>query len=217
MTRHRWIICSLALVAVAGLQAVRGDPSERRMRVDNERVRVWNQFARDCLTLHKRLLQQHEVRETTRIGGYDRNPKFYKEISYYDRASGKLLSRIQWEREHPDRLHSIEVYVRDAGGRVQRDFAAAYLPAYRNAPVQTLINLHGYNGQLHGFRQFDASGEPTYEYCEGSYHGKPVQIRLFEDDLYGSDPATEALMASPQYKACFEGVPAAPGKYLTPQ
>jgi hypothetical protein len=217
MTKHRWIIYFHLLLAMVAVQAVQGDTSERRMRVDNERVRVWNRFARECLNLHKQLLQQHEARETSRIGGYDRNPRFYKEVSYYDRASGKLLSRIQWEREHPGRLHAIEVYVRDADGRVQRDFAAAYLPAFRNAPVQTLINLHGYNGQLHAFRQFDASGERTYEYCEGSYRGKPVQIRLLEDDLYGSDPATEALMASPQYKACFEGVPAVPGRYLTPQ
>ena len=123
--------------------------------------------------------------------------------------------RIRVE-EHPV-LHSIEVYVRDDEGRVLRDYGASFLTTHRNSPVQTLINLHNYDQGLHGFRQFDASGDRIYEFCEGRYQGEAVQIRLFEDDLVGTDPRMDRVMESAEYEACFGGLPAGPGEYLTPQ
>jgi len=207
----------LCLLGAACMYAAVAAAEEHHLKVDSVHVRTWNAFAQACLDLHKQLITSHPVRTTSSVGGYVRMPKFYKQVDYYDKATGKLISQVQWEREHPDRLHTIEVYVRDAQGRVLRDYAAAYLPGGRNAPVQTLINLHGHNGGLNSFRQFDASGDKIYEYCDGTYAGKKVQIRLFEDDLFGNDPQMEKLMASDVYASCFKGVPETAGKYLKPQ
>ncbi len=198
---------------VLGVSALaHGQVTEQKMTEDKTHVRTWNAFADECLALQKRQLAHNQVREQTRIGGYARQPEFYTEHAYYDKRTGVLLSRMQWETDHPDRLHTCEVYVHDDQGRVVRDFAAAYLPQGRNAPVQTLINLHRYNGDLHSFRQFDASGDRIYEYCEGKWNGKPVQMRLFEDDIYGKSNVT----SSPEYAACFNGLPMKPGEYLQP-
>ncbi len=208
---------TLCLLCTAFMASATASAEDHRLREDSVHVRTWNAFAQACLKLHKQLIANHPVRTTTSIGGYARMPKFYKEVDYYDKNTGKLISKVEWEREHPDRLHTIEVYVRDGQGRVVRDYAAAYLPEGRNAPVQTLINLHGYNGGLHSFRQFDASGDKIYEYCDGTYQGKQVKVRLFEDDLYGNSPKIDKLMSSPLYHSCFKGVPETAGKYLTPQ
>lgn len=192
-------------------------PDIQPMKVDPTHVRDWNAFAAACLDLHERQLAGREVRTEERVGGYVNDPQFYREVDYYDRDSGALLSRVQWEREDPDRVHTIEVFVRDGEGRVVRDYSAAYLPGRRNAPVQTLINLHAYNGDLHAFRQFDAGGDRIYEFCEGRLDGEEVQIRLFEDDLVGVSEPADRIMGSPAYAACFDGVPREPGRYLDPR
>lgn len=185
------------------------------MKEDNEHVRKWNQFADDCYALHKQQIKGKEIVEKTKLGGYARQPEFYKQVEYYDKESNRLLSRIQWERKKPDQIHGIEVFVYNKDGKLIRDFTAAYLPNYRNAPVQTLINLHHYDKDVHGFRQFDAGGDRIYEQCAGTFEGKPVQLRIFEEDLFSD--ATEALMQKPLYKSCFGDLPMRPGMFLTPQ
>ncbi|NIP71895.1 MAG: hypothetical protein GWO16_02140 [Gammaproteobacteria bacterium] len=211
----RMVVLAACVATLAG--GAHAALSAQVLTEDKSHVRTWNEFARGCLALHRRQVEDREVRTESRAGGYTGNPEFFREVSYYDSASGHLLSRVQWEQAQPERMHAIEVYVRDEQGRVIRDYAAAFLPHYRNAPVQTLINLHNYNGELHSFRQFDASTDRIYEYCEGTFRGKPVQIRLFEDDLAGNDDDIEALMGSDVYRACFDGMPAKAGEYLTPQ
>lgn len=206
-------VSAIAIAFALGLSAIaHAAVTEQRLKEDKVHVRTWNTFADECLALQKQQLAQTQVREKTRIGGYAHQPQFYIEHTYYDAKTGVLLSRMQWEREHPDRMHTCEVYIYDDQGRVVRDFAAAYLPQGRNAPVQTLINLHEYNGDLHAFRQFDASGDRIYEYCEGTWHDKPVQLRIFEDDLYGTSDVT----STPVYSACFKGLPMKAGEYLDP-
>ena len=66
----------------------------------------------------------------------------------------------------------------------------AYLPVFRNAPFQTLINLHHYEGKLDVFRQFDASGTRIYEQCKGRFLGGEVDISLEEDRI----PSRAALI-----------------------
>ena len=188
-----------------------------RLHVDNEQVRQLHTFENRLMDLHKKQLSEHETRTTETIGGYDNFPDFYREVSYFDRKTGKLLSRVQWEREHPDVLHNLEVYVYDDKDRVIRDYLVSYLPYARNAPVQALINLHGYKDQLHAFRQFDVSTDVIYEYCNGQFEGKKRQIRLFEDDLVSSGNEMQALTDSPLYQACFSGIPQQLGKYIDPQ
>jgi len=186
------------------------------MHEDSVHVRTWNRFADDLLALHQRRLARREVRTEEHIGGYADISRFYREVSYYDADSGRLLSRIRWEREHPDRVHVIEVFVRDEQGRVVRDYTAAYLPYYRNAPSQTLISLHRYHGDLHAFRTFDASGARIFERCQGTWQGRELDFMLDEDAIYEQEGEPDSVMESPQYKACFGDLQTTAEGYLKP-
>ena len=187
------------------------------LRGNNEHARKWNKFADDVLALHNKLVEQKKTTVKRRLGGYFQNENFYKEEAYYDAANNKLISRVQWEREQPDNLHIIEVFIRDDQGRVTRDYIAAYLPNYRNAPTQTLVSLHAYNGKLHAFRSFDATSDLILERCTGKLHGREVNLLLDEDEIYEALEGDSDVMEQTEYKACFKGMPNKVGKYLTPQ
>jgi hypothetical protein len=186
------------------------------MKEDSVHVRTWNRFVDELLQLHKSLTEGRAVTVSRKSGGYATHPDFYIEEEYRD-DKGRLISRVQWEKRHPDRVHVIEVYLHDRQGRVIRDYVGAYLPDYRNAPTQTLITLHGYNGKLHAFRTFDASGDLLYERCEGQYRGKPADIRLEFDDIYAMEGKPNTTLTSKPYLACFKGIQKTAGKYLQPQ
>lgn len=191
--------------------------NEQTLQEDKTHINTWNGFAKALIALHEEQLKGRDIREESSVGGYQDAPEFYREVSYIDRESGILLSKIQWEAGKNEQIpHTIEVYVTDSEGRVSRDYAAAFLPNYRNAPVQTLINLHHYQDGLHGFRQFDAGGDRIYEYCEGTADGKTVQIRLFEDDLFSYDKDIEKILQSQHYKACFGDLPLTGEHHTTP-
>lgn len=187
------------------------------MKEDNHHVRRWNGFAEKLLSLHKRLVSQQVNSIITTMGGYAHLPNFYKEYKYINKKTGKLISKVQWEKAYPDNLHTIEVYIYDEYGRVTRDYSAAYLPDYRNAPTQTLVSFHAYNGLLHAFRSFDATGDHILDRCTGRYNAKEINILLDEDELYEGKFSNNGVMQSDTYKACFKGIPATAGKYLTPQ
>ncbi len=184
------------------------------MKGDNKHVRVWNKFANDSLNLHKKLTDGKQLEIKTSIGSYANVKDFYIEHRYFD--NGRLISQVQWEKDDPSTLHTIEVFVHDKKGRVIRDFMAAYLPFYHNAPTQTLISIHHYNNELHAFRSFDASGDIVLERCTGKGDkGLVVNILLDEDDLYNDD---DNIMASASYKECFAGFKQDQlGKYIIPQ
>lgn len=184
------------------------------MKEDNKHVRVWNQFAQDTLKLHKQLTAGKNLQVKTRVGSYANVKNFYIERRYF--SKGKLVSQVQWEKDNPETLHTIEVYLHDQKGRVTRDFVAAYLPFYHNAPTQTLASFHHYNGNLHAFRSFDASGYKVLERCNGKdSKGQVVNLLLDEDDLL-NDP--DDLLSTKEYRACFEGLKQQQlGKYITPQ
>lgn len=184
------------------------------MKEDNKHVRVWNQFAQDTLKLHKQLTAGKNLQVKTRIGSYANTKNFYIERRYF--SKGKLVSLVQWEKDNPETLHTIEVYLHDQKGRVTRDFVAAYLPFYHNAPTQTLASFHHYNGNLHAFRSFDASGYKVLERCNGkNSKGQVVNLLLDENDLL-NDP--DDLLSTKEYRACFEGLKQQQlGKYITPQ
>lgn len=186
-----------------------------RLREDESHVRVWNRFADLTLALHRRLITESAVTRETRIGGYAHLPEFYREESFYH--DGKLISRVQWENANPDDLHVIEVFIRDDQGRVIRDYTAAYLPEYRNAPTQTLVSFHSYPGQLHAFRSFDASGELVVERCTGELAGEEVNLLVDLDTIFQVSDADQDIRQSEAYQTCFGGLPDRPGKYLTPQ
>lgn len=184
------------------------------MKEDNYHIRSWNKFANDILILHKKLIAVKNIKVTTRLGGYANNKDFYNEFRYV--LNKRLISKLQWEKENPDQLHTIEVYLHDNKGRVTRDYMAAYLPYYHNAPTQTLISFHNYNGELHAFRSFDASGDLILERCSGNNkEAQSVHILLDEDELI-NDP--DDVMMTADYKQCFKGLKqTALGKYIIPQ
>ena len=184
---------------------------------ENLHARRWNGFAEQLLQLHDRLISQQIHVIKTRMGGYAHIPEFYKEYRYINKKSGKLISQLQWEKAYPDNLHSIEVYIHDDYGRVIRDYSATYLPDYRGAPTQTLLSFHAYNGLLHAFRTFDASGDHIVDRCTGRYNAKEIHILLDENDLYEERYKKGGVMQSDTYRECFKGLPETAGKYLTPQ
>ena len=190
--------------------------STAAVQVDQTQVKNWNQFADDLYLLHKSQLQGRKVRTQSETGGYATHPDFYVETRYYDETSGLLLSRVQRESKHPDVIHLIEVNVYDDKQRLQRDYLAAYLPEHRNAPIQTLINLHAYPEGLHAFRQFDASGQRIYEQCQGRYADKNVLISLDEDELLTGPAQRKNILEGPVYQHCFASIPMRVDEYLQP-
>lgn len=180
----------------------------------DEQLRVWNGFVEKLRAVHMQRVAENEVVEAESLGGYQLYPEFYREVNYTDKKTGKVLSQVQWERAHPDRIHNIELYFYDAQGRRVRDYSAMYLPWARNSPIQTLISFYGYQPTLTAFRKFDASGRRVYEDCEGTFQGKAVDIELDEFDMARE---FEGVMRSAVYRQCFAALPTAPGKFLTPQ
>ena len=176
------------------------------MKEDSHHVKTWNKFADDLVKLKDKVLKGKQLKLETKIGGYSTDPNFYKETKYIDKKTGKLLVLEQLEKKKPHHLHVLEIYIRDKKGRVLRDYSVTFLPHARNAPVQTLINFHGYGGKMHGFRQFDVTGDLIYEQCKGFYKGKEVTIHLFEDDLVNGGADADKVMKSVPYKLCFAKV-----------
>lgn len=189
------------------------------IKVDTGQVNSWNKFADSLHKLHQFYEKTYSIRTTESSGGYADNTMgaggdFYREVKYFDAASGRLLSRIQWEKENPDTIHVIEVFVYDKDGSLARDYLAAFLPGFRNAPIQTLINLHYQDHDLKAFRQFDASGDRTYEACEGRFFNENVDISLEDYDINSYEPPK--VMLSEAYKACFGSISASVGQYVDP-
>ena len=185
---------------------------KQKMREDMVHVRNWNKFADRLVQLHMLQISNRSVSQTERIGGYKGNEKFYRELVYTDKNTGKVVSKIQWEREHPERVHMVEVNVFDENNNIIRDYLAAYLPLHRNAPIQTIINLHAYKDNLHAFRQFDASGEKIYEYCGENLGEEKVRLSLLEDDLTDNNPVYDTEL----YKKCFDSIPESSSQFSNP-
>jgi hypothetical protein len=185
------------------------------MKQDNQHVITWNRFVEQVYQLHLQLTQIPEISKQTHTGGYAQMPEFYREERFY--RGNRLISKVQWEKDNPERLHTIEVFIHDDQGRVIRDYIAAYLPTYRNAPTQTLVSLHRYQDQLHAFRSFDASGYRVIERCTGNLNGQNVNLLLDEDEIYEALGDSQGIMATETYQACFGDLQTEAGQYLTPQ
>lgn len=171
------------------------------------------EFHRAVYALHERQVARHTVKtseKTGELGGVAAAGYHYLETSYFEAASGRLLSKVERNAERPEAIHATEVYLYDDTGNVIRDFISIALPWAPQQPVRTWINLHHYNGSLHSFRQFDLAGEVTYEFCEGELDGERVRISLDGSDI----DATRT--ASPSYRACFAGLRNDWQQYTTP-
>ncbi len=211
---NAWIMAAVLVGLACSAQAA-AEPQP--MKVDRVKVNAWNTFVDSLYAVHQRRSESGEIRIEEGDGGYAGLPNFYRDVNYYDKATGQKLANIQWERQQPQTIHAIELFIYDPQGRVVRDYYARYLPKYRNTPVQTLINFHQYQEGLHGFRQFDASGDRLYEQCAGKHQGKDVFFSIMEDALpTASDIEKKSAQLPPAYLACFGTLPMAAGKYRDP-
>lgn len=171
------------------------------VQVDNTRADQWNAFVDKTYQLHLRQITDRNISTKKRSGSYHRLPDFFQEVKFFDKESNSLLSRIEWETKQPDKIHSIEVIVHDKDKKIIREYSASYLPAYRNAPYQTLINIHHYSTNLHSFRQYDASNNLIYEVCN-SINSKE---KLFEHDDYEiPDDFKQGVGSNKTYQQCFQ-------------
>lgn len=194
-----------AVALCAAPRALASSVQENRAQVQE-----WNRFADRLVAIHRLRLRRHEVRSEETIGGYAGLPKFYREVSYFDARTDRPLSRVRREISQPDTIHGIEIYFYDDRGRLEREYSASYLPEYRNAPIQTLVNIYGYNGELNSLRQFDASGARIFEHCRGTWFDEKILIAL--DEPLVATPDT--LLESEAYFACFGRMPVTAGDYL---
>lgn len=179
---------------------------------------TWNRFTENLVSFHQQRIKKLDVTVKEKIGGYAHLPDFYLQKDYF--TGEKLIATVLWERENPEALHSIEVYIHDRQGRVIRDYTAAYLPNYRTAATQTLISLHRYNNDLHAFRTFDASGYRVTERCSGTYKGKEIDFLLDDDEIAEAlDDAyiKQGIMVTADYENCFGDLQQEAGKFITPQ
>ncbi len=211
---HKKTIAFIVTALIAVSASAKEDNTN--VQVNEEEVHQWNAFADSLYRLHRQQLTGRKLREAKQVGGYAGLPGFYREVSYYDADTGRLLSRIQWERAQAERIHSIEVYVYGADGRLARDYLAWYLPDARNAPRQTAVNLHHYAGDLHGWRQFDASDNRIYEKCSRASDDKPLFDLSGEDRIAHAEDNPRSIVYSVEYWRCFGNLPKTAGAFLQP-
>lgn len=209
-TRFSFLVPAVFFIAIVPISALSETVA---VRVDDDQVTVWNRFAESLVDLHKQVIAGRQIRTSVLTGGY--GGEFakgfsYREVSYHDAESKQLLSRIRLGENKPEKIHMIDVFIYDNAGRVIRDYSALYLPWSRHAPVRTFINLHQYDEKLHGFRQFDASGNLLYEQCRGKFAGHNVDLSLEDHQI------KPQITASKDYQACFGKLPDTAEKYLIP-
>lgn len=214
---RRFTLCLMTAGLILSAAAAGAREETRAVQVNEDQVQRWNAFVDKLHRLHRQQIVGRKIRETEQLGGYARLPEFYREVSYYDADNGRLLSRIQWERQNPDRIHTIEVYVYDDRGRVARDYMAWYLPDYRNAPREATINLYHYEGGLQGWRQFNASGDRIYEKCTRQPEGTVLIELKGEDRIEHAEENPRSEVYGADYRRCFGTLQKTAGRYLTPQ
>lgn len=198
---YRWL---------AGLALFMGIFLASQARADS-----WADFRDKVIALQERLIKEKPVRveggKVLPFGGEAAKGFSYQDFRYFDQADGRLIAYVRRSPDAPSRIYEVEAYIYGDDGRVVRDFSAITLPWQLEHPARTFINLHDYPGDLHVFRQFDASGDFEYEACEGQLDGKKVELYLESIDV------GPKLRATPLYQACFGRLPMKPGKYIDPQ
>jgi len=189
---------------------------QNQLTVDQIQVDRWNLFTNNIFTLHQQQLKHFTFKKEISLGGYQGYNNYYEEERYIDTKTNKLLSRIQWEKNNRNNIHMIEVFVYDKQGNIMIDYLSAYLPEHRNAPIQTLINLHHHDKDLHAYRQFDASGDRIYEQCRGNFFGNNLFMSIDEDQLPYGKPDFEEKHFNEAYPSCFGDIALEAGIYINP-
>lgn len=209
----------LILTFIATINPAISATRNNTLKSDPVQVNKWNNFVTELYQLHLSKIKKVPIKTSEITGGYGggfANKNFYREISYFNKDTNKLISKIQWEVNRPDTIHTIEVFLYDAQGKVKTDFYARYLPYARNAPIQTLINLHNYNDNLHSFRQFDANGELIYETCRGQFFDKEINFHLDNEEISDFRINNSDEWLNEVYSACFLNVAKTASAFLSP-
>lgn len=170
-------------------------------------------FKKALYELHQHHVNDKQLRLEETEGQYNGKAAEryrYRDTKYYVVGSPLLLSHIRSDADRPDILHIIEVNVYDNAGRVVRDFGSVTLPTSPAYPARTLLNFHRYNGELHSFRQFNEFGDVTYEVCKGLLGKQRLDLSFDETEIKPASAAT------PEYKACFEGMETSWESYAIP-
>lgn len=211
--RYHFITIFIMFLFTFNLQASNGIKLTT-MEEDEHHINTWNEFADRVLQLHRVQIANKKVRKKERIGGYMGQEEFYLEQVFTEKKwKGKVISTVQWELENRDQMHMVAVNIYDKKGRLIRDYLAAYLPEHRNAPIQTLINLHYHGKGLHAYRQFDASGNKIYEFCRGKIGKEEVHLSLWEDEFY---KANNPVFDTVSYQMCFDNLPKTSSQFSNP-
>ena len=200
------VITAMYLYTVASPMYAQTQKPQTFNEILKHRSKQWNDFIDNVYKLHVKRLDtvDHIIEET--VGGYGgvtNDLEFYREERFYEKTSGRLLSVIRWEKKNPANLHEIELYVYDKEGRILREYAATFLPSRRAAPFHTLITQHYYSGDIHSFREFDASNDRLYEQCQKISDPKHVYFALHYEDIPYSYRDIEPSRQQ-QYRACFD-------------
>ena len=157
-------------------------------------------FHNKLQALHLQQIALYNIRTKEEIADYKGSSAAgyrYVDTHYYDTENGNLVSHIRRDGSKPELIHIIEVNIYE-NKKLVRDYGSITLPWAPLYPVRTYINLHHYDNQLHSFRQYDVDGQVKFEFCEGSFAGKPVHISLDEGDINAGSTTAE-------YKSCFDG------------
>lgn len=207
----------LLLICTLCLASVQADTVLTKTATNESEEALWNRFVDGIYALHIKRTNGASIEIKERTGGYFQQKDFFKEQSFYDKKSGKLLSKIQWETKNPKNIHVIQVFLYDNKGRSLRDYAASYRTDDHDDPATTEISLFDHPKGLRAFRQFDASNQISYEDCEGKWRGKSVSIKLDVIDLEVFRDEPNTIMTSPQYRACFGRLPKSAARYIPPK
>jgi len=215
MTNHFKFAIAVFLVAGLGAMPAIAQVAKKDIKSVKENVKqlkILNTFVDDLLRVHRHRLETRKIKQTDRIGGYQDMPEHFRDAEYHDAKSGLLLSRIRWENKPGGLPEMIEIYFYDKQGRVSVDYLAVFLPGYRNAPFQAVVNIHKHDDSLSAFRQFDTYEDRLFERCKGDFFGEKVDLLLNDIDI---PPEPEDVSAE-LYTACFGLLPTTVGNYLKP-
>lgn len=213
------ILTLIILTFITPIKSTIAVTQHNSIKEDKKQIRNWNDFVTDLYHLHLSETKKVDIKTNETIGGYGgefSDKQFYREISYYNVENNNLISKIQWEVKNPDRIHTIEVFLYNDKNQVKTDYYARFLPYARNAPVQTLINIHNYNDNLHSFRQFDANGELIYETCRGQFFDQDINLHLDNEEILDFRNTAQDDFISETYSACFFHAEKTAKKYLRP-
>ncbi|NQV84085.1 MAG: tetratricopeptide repeat protein [Rhodospirillales bacterium] len=208
------IIAALLFAGLGGLPAAAQETKQRikSVKENTQKVQALNAFFDDLMRVHRYRLETRKINKSERIGGYKDMPEHYREVEYRDAKNDHLLSRIRWENKKPGLAEMVEIYIYDKQGRLNVDYLANYVPGYRNAPYQVLVNIHNSDDSLTAFRQFDTFGDRLFERCKGDFFDQTVDLSLDEIDI----PPDPSEVSGELYTACFGLLPITPDRYLKP-